>query len=116
MAARAMRFAGNAMVAVTEFINDTIQEELRVYQEALERYYEEERLIAQYEDWDRVKFLMERDGLSLLEACQAIDEEERKWREDTFAWLNDPANFDSEIYSDVYKGLYGVRPHGYRPC
>lgn len=25
-------------------------------------------------------------------------------------WLEDPANHDSEIYSDIYKDVYGVRP------
>ena len=25
-------------------------------------------------------------------------------------WLADPANWDSEIYSDIYKDVYGVRP------
>lgn len=38
--------------------------------------------------------------------------EEIEWEEDTRRWLANPANWDSEIYSDVYKDLYGVRPHG----
>lgn len=25
-------------------------------------------------------------------------------------WLADPANWDSEIYSDIYKDAHGVRP------
>ena len=33
------------------------------------------------------------------------------WREQTEAWLADPANYDDENYSDIYKELYGVRPH-----
>ena len=32
------------------------------------------------------------------------------WREKTEAWLADPANYDDENYSDIYKDLYGVRP------
>lgn len=27
------------------------------------------------------------------------------------AWLSDPANADSADYSDIYKDVYGVRPH-----
>lgn len=26
------------------------------------------------------------------------------------AWLADPANYDDELYSDIYKDVYGVRP------
>ena len=41
-------------------------------------------------------------------------EEERMKEEEIFAanreWLADPANWDSEIYSDIYKDVYGVRP------
>ena len=39
-----------------------------------------------------------------------------RWERDTMEWLskhsNDPADENySEIYSDVFKDLYGVRPH-----
>ena len=26
-------------------------------------------------------------------------------------WLSDPSNVDDEEYSDIYKDVYGVRPH-----
>lgn len=41
-------------------------------------------------------------------------EEERMMEEELLAvnleWLADPANRDSEIYSDIYKDVYGIRP------
>jgi poly(3-hydroxyalkanoate) synthetase len=27
------------------------------------------------------------------------------------AWLADPVNWHDECYSDIYKDVYGVRPH-----
>lgn len=44
--------------------------------------------------------------------CAAI-EAERKEREllrEKELWLADPANWDSEIYSDIHKDVYGFRP------
>lgn len=40
----------------------------------------------------------------------AAEEREAAIHAANVAWLADPANRNSEIYSDVYKDTYGVRP------
>ena len=49
---------------------------------------------------------------ALLEACERVrdEREELQWEQETFLWLQDPKNRDSEIYSDVFKDFYGFRP------
>lgn len=37
-------------------------------------------------------------------------EEGQAWRERTIAWLDDPANYGHENYSDIFKDVYGYRP------
>lgn len=105
-----------AIAAYAAYCADILQvaQEEKVRKEAeqmelLEKQREEEELVYYWGDNSRVKFLME-SGLSLVAACVQAQEEERKWEEDTAAWLADPANRDSDIYSDVFKDLYGFRP------
>lgn len=38
------------------------------------------------------------------------EQEHSDWEEKAIAWLDDPANWDDENYSDIYKDVYGVRP------
>lgn len=38
-------------------------------------------------------------------------EEIRAWEDWAEEWLADPANYDDENYSDIYKDLYGFRPN-----
>lgn len=58
----------------------------------------------------RIKYLTDVKGLSLVDACKQKQEELDKWERDTWEWLNNPDNYNSDIYSDVYKDYYGVRP------
>ena len=44
-----------------------------------------------------------------LAEIKAEEKEARLYAENV-AWLNDPANRNSECYSDIYKDTYGVRP------
>ena len=39
------------------------------------------------------------------------EQEHPDWEDKTIAWLSDPANYEDENYSDIYKEVYGVRPH-----
>ena len=45
--------------------------------------------------------------VALAEAEAALEDEILQQNRE---WLADPANRDSEIYSDIYKDVYGVRP------
>lgn len=46
----------------------------------------------------------------VIEAAEAEKAMEEEILRQNLAWLADPANRDSEIYSDIYKDVYGVRP------
>ena len=46
----------------------------------------------------------------VIEAAEAEAAREDEIRRQNLEWLVDPANQDSEIYSDIYKDVYGVRP------
>jgi hypothetical protein len=53
------------------------------------------------------------DELVISPAIEAMEEERAKEEEllnANLEWLANPANWDSEIYSDIYKDVYGVRP------
>ena len=112
---RAQRFDYNMNNLYLAFVNQVILDDAIAYTMAREQeekaYYDVEPVVS-----DRVRWLMDNKGMSLVEAAEFQAEEDRKWEEDTFKWLHDPKNFDSEIYSDIYKEYYGVRPHGYRPA
>lgn len=45
-----------------------------------------------------------------IEAAEAEAALEDEILRQNLEWLADPANKDSEIYSDIYKDVYGVRP------
>lgn len=45
-----------------------------------------------------------------LEAAEAKAAMEEEILRQNLEWLANPANWDSEIYSDIYKDVYGVRP------
>jgi hypothetical protein len=45
-----------------------------------------------------------------IEAAEAEAAMEDEILRQNREWLADPANRDSEIYSDIYKDVYGVRP------
>lgn len=45
-----------------------------------------------------------------IEAAEADKAREEEILRQNREWLADPANKDSEIYSDIYKDVYGVRP------
>lgn len=45
-----------------------------------------------------------------LEAQEAEEEAAADLLREQREWLADPKNRDSEIYSDIYKDVYGVRP------
>ena len=110
---RAQRFDNRLHDEYMAFANQLILDDEIAYalsQEQAEREYFDEPVVS-----DRVRWLMDNKDMSLVEAAEFVAEEDRQWAEDTFRWLHDPKNFDSEIYSDIYKEYYGVRPHGYRP-
>lgn len=46
----------------------------------------------------------------VIEAAEAEAAREDEILRQNREWLADPANWDSEIYSDIYKDVYGVRP------
>ena len=46
----------------------------------------------------------------VIEAAEAEAAMEDEILLQNLEWLADPANRDSEIYSDIYKDVYGVRP------
>ena len=46
----------------------------------------------------------------MIEAAEAEAALEDEILRQNLEWLADPANRDSEIYSDIYKDVYGVRP------
>ena len=108
MAQRAQRFDDNMNNLYLAFVNQLILDDEIAYAMAVEQ---DER--AYYEDYnisDRARWLMANKGMSLVDACEQVAIEEKKWAEETFDWLHDPKNFDSENYSDIYKDFYGVRP------
>lgn len=45
-----------------------------------------------------------------IEATEAEAAKEEEILRQNLEWLADPANKDSELYSDIYKDVYGVRP------
>lgn len=45
-----------------------------------------------------------------IEAAEAEAAREDEILRQNLEWLADPANHNSEIYSDIYKDVYGVRP------
>lgn len=45
-----------------------------------------------------------------LEAQEAEEEAAADLLREQMEWLADPKNHGSEIYSDIYKDVYGVRP------
>lgn len=45
-----------------------------------------------------------------IEAAEAEKAKEEEILQQNLQWLADPANRNSEIYSDIYKDVYGVRP------
>lgn len=45
-----------------------------------------------------------------IEAQEAEEAASNDLLREQMEWLADPANRDSEIYSDIYKDVYGVRP------
>jgi hypothetical protein len=47
----------------------------------------------------------------VIEAEMEEEERENERIRKNREWLANPANHDSEIYSDIYKDVYGVRPH-----
>lgn len=112
---RAQRFDNRLNDEYLAFANQMILDDeiirLMAHDQAEREYYEVEPVIS-----DRVRWLMDNKDMSLVEAAEFVAEEDRQWERDTFQWLHDPKNFDSEIYSDIYKEYYGVRPHGYRPA
>lgn len=60
------------------------------------------------------------DPITSEEFFFMYDYEEEQWcNSDAYAenvaWLHDPANYDDINYSDIFKDVYGYRPHGYRP-
>lgn len=84
-------------------------------EKAMEDFWAEEEYDYEYGKYSRVALLQETEGKSLLEAVDQVAQEEAEWKASTYAWLQDPKNFDSELYSDIFKDYYGYRPHGYRP-
>ena len=46
----------------------------------------------------------------VIEAAEAEAALEDEILHQNLEWLRDPANRDSEIYSDIYKDVFGVRP------
>lgn len=124
----------SARFAVVEFIEECAQERegfevvACAFVEIRERELEAER-VARYEAI-RAKYdaLKAEFGCNIPYELFSSDEywfmrdyEEEQWRNsdayaESVAWLHDPANYDSEIYSDVFKDVYGFRPRGYRPC
>lgn len=46
----------------------------------------------------------------VIEAAEAEKAMEEEILRQNLEWLADPANRNSEIYSDIYKDVYGVRP------
>lgn len=46
----------------------------------------------------------------VIEAAEAEKAMEDEILRQNLEWLADPANRNSEIYSDIYKDVYGVRP------
>lgn len=46
----------------------------------------------------------------MIEAAEAEAALEDEILQQNLEWLADPANRNSEIYSDIYKDVYGVRP------
>ena len=46
----------------------------------------------------------------VIEAAEKEKAMEDEILRQNLAWLADPANRKSEIYSDIYKDVYGVRP------
>lgn len=45
-----------------------------------------------------------------IEAQEAEETAADRLLREQMEWLADPKNRDSEIYSDIYKDVYGVRP------
>ena len=77
-------------------------------------------------EWEE-EFAPEREYYTLAERKVRWDrreEDERReaeweakqaeWDAWAWAWLSDPANYDDESYSDIYKDLFGFRPRGHR--
>ena len=115
---RAARFSKVSSVAkeLNAYYAQIIFDEQQEREKAIDDFYENEYYESLYGESSRVGWLMEDKGLSLIEAVKQIAEEEKKWREETYEWLSDPKNYDSEIYSDIYKEYYGFRPHGIQFC
>lgn len=110
---RAARYSNVSSAAkeLSAYYAAKIFDDEKEYQDSVDAFYEEEYYEMLYGESSRVGWLMANKSLSLMDAVKQANEEERQWRKETFEWLNDPKNRDSEIYSDVYKDLYGVRPH-----
>jgi hypothetical protein len=115
---KAVRFSTNsAAIAELNAYYGAIVMDAQIEADRQEQLERENAWLEQYFGRSsRAKWLMENLGLSILEAARQVQAEEEKWEKETEAWLHDPANFDAEEYSDIYKDLYGVRPHGYRPA
>lgn len=46
----------------------------------------------------------------VIEATEVEAAKEEEILRQSLEWLADPANKNSELYSDIYKDVYGVRP------
>ena len=109
---RAARYSNVSSVAqeLNAYYASVIFDDQVAYEKAIDDFYEDEYYDSMFGKSSRVGWLMDNKGLSILDAVKQAAEEEKKWRKETYAWLCDPANKDSEIYSDVYKDYYGFRP------
>lgn len=109
---RAARYISNTTPAqelAAYYVQVELDDQLE-YEANVDAYYEEEEYDFEFGKYFRIGWLVDNEGLSLVEAAERASAEEKAWREETLAWLNDPANQDSEIYSDIYKDYYGFRP------
>lgn len=114
---RAARFAvGKVAKELNDYYASLIYDVEQEEQAAVDQFYEDELYELEFGKNSRIGWLQENEGLSLTEAVAKVREENLAWERETYEWLQDPKNWDSEIYSDVFKDYYGYRPRGYRPC
>ena len=116
---KAVRFA--TVNTVAEAVADML------YTAAMEAQLENERILRELEEQEwaeryfgrnsRARWLMDNEGLSLVEAAYCVQAEEEQWEREGWELIHrmdaDAAagkEVDWSFYSDVYKDLTGVRP------
>jgi len=111
---RAFRFAAvNTVAEAVADMLDTIAYEnsvegkLNEYETYMDGFFDSEGYPISR---STVEYYMNKHNCGVVEAVELYSQSEQRITESNMAWLADPANWGSEIYSDIYKDTYGFRP------